>query len=195
MVLKDGDAAKGSAACCKQEVAGLGRVGVSLLYLNSKSRLAVTLRRSPAPAFLKLTIQHLLEQCCKATFQYFKYTALDKQCSVWKPRFQLASKRKASQPSNSRNLHHTKTQTKPHAFYPHLFSWFGFDHGILYGDAAHLLNFTKHLLSLFIRLEITVPRKVHIFSLGDTFYFFFFATVFKLQAWVMVSNTIIYSFC
>lgn len=104
VVLKDGDAAKGSAACCKQEVAGLGRVGVSLLYLNSKSRLAVTLRRSPASAFLKLTIQHLLEQCCKATFQYFKHTALDKQCSVWKPCFQLASKRKASQSSNSRDI-------------------------------------------------------------------------------------------
>lgn len=56
------------------------------------------------------------------------------------------------------------------------------------------LNFTENLLRLFIHLEITVPKKVHIFSLGQ-FLFFFFATVFKLQAWVMVSNTIIYSFC
>lgn len=42
VVLRNGDAAKGSAACCKQEVAGLGRVGVSLVYLNSKRNWVVT---------------------------------------------------------------------------------------------------------------------------------------------------------
>lgn len=33
------------------------------------------------------------------------------------------------------------------------------------------LNFTENLLSLFIHLEITVPKKVHIFSLGQFLFF------------------------
>lgn len=110
----------------------------------------------------------------------FKHTALDKQCSAGRLSFQLASKRKVSQP---RNLHHAKIQTKRHAFYLHLFSWFWLYHEILFGDAAHLLNFTD-LLSLFIHLEITVPRKVHIFSLGPfLFYFLLQYLNYKLGWW------------
>ena len=35
------------------------------------------------------------------------------------------------------------------------------------------LNFTENLLSLFIHLEITAPKKVHIFSLGQFLFFYY----------------------
>lgn len=50
VVLRNGDAAKGSAARCKQEVAGLGWVGVSLVYLNSKSKLGCDQHFSNLPS-------------------------------------------------------------------------------------------------------------------------------------------------
>lgn len=91
--------------------------------------------------------------------------------------------------NKDKSLRKTISKTRPHLthFILIFYSGLGVIIKFLFEVLFIYLNFTENL-GLFRHLEITVSKKIHVFSLGQ-FYFFFFATVCKLQAWVTFKDS------
>jgi len=106
-------------------------------------------------------------------FKYFKPTCLEEPRSMRKLGFRLATKAKANPPTQENYI---TPKTKPNLMHFNFIfhSGLGLTMAFLLEVLLIYLNFTENLLSLFIHSEITVPKKVHVFSLGQFLFYFSF---------------------